>query len=265
MSERSDADMDVRGRATQGAVADAVTAADAFAARSVTSGWVRPAYLAIALFFAGIVAWGFWRNYFGPLLAGTVDRPWVVHLHAAVFVGWVLLLIAQAALVVTGRVRVHRQIGTVGMLYGAFVFFVGVLVSTLAPALRVRAAEFPIEVGGMVAIYSLADLLLFGAFLACAFACRSRPEIHKQWVIAATAALGGAAIGRVLKSDSPEYLLTWLAPVLALIAIDLVARRRVRVVPLVSGALIVAAFFKVPLLAAPVWREIGAALLRPFV
>jgi hypothetical protein len=165
----------------------------------------------------------------------------------------------------TGRVRLHRQIGTAGMLYGAFVFLVGALVATLAPALRVRAGEFPIEVGGMVAILSLADLLLFGAFLACAFAYRSRPDVHKQWVIAATAALGGAAIGRVLKSDSPEYLLTWLAPVLALVVIDLITRRRLRAVPLVSGALIVVAFFKAQLLPSAVWGDIGAALLRPFV
>lgn len=45
----------------------------------------RPAYLGIALFFAGIVTWGFWRSYFDPLLSGTVDRPWIVHLHASVF------------------------------------------------------------------------------------------------------------------------------------------------------------------------------------
>jgi hypothetical protein len=223
------------------------------------------AYLAIALLFAGIVAWGFWQSYFGPLLAGTVDRPWVVHVHAAVFVGWVLLLIAQAALVAAGRVRLHRRIGTAGMLYGAVVFVVGVVVSTVAPALRVRAGDFPLEVGGMVAILSLADLLLFGAFLACAFAYRARPDVHKQWVIAATAALGGAAVGRVLKTDSLEYLLVWLAPVLALVAIDLKTRRRVRVVPLVSGALIVASFFKSELLPAPVWRDVGAALVRPFV
>jgi hypothetical protein len=221
------------------------------------------AYLAIALFFAGLVAWGFWQSYFGPLVAGTVDRPWVVHVHAAVFVGWVLLLIAQATLVAAGHTRLHRRIGTAGMLYGVVVFIVGVMVSTIAPALRVRAGDFSIEVGGMVAILSLADLVLFGAFLACAFAYRARPDVHKQWVIAATAALGGAAVGRVLKTDSLEYLLVWLAPVLALVAIDLVTRRRVRAVPLVSGALIVVAFFKSELLPAPVWRDVGAALVRP--
>jgi hypothetical protein len=186
-------------------------------------------------------------------------------LHAAVFVGWVLLLVAQAALVTTGRPQLHRQIGSAGMLYGAFVFLIGVLVSIGGPALRVRAGEFSVEVGGMVAILSLADLLLFGIFLTFAFACRSRPQLHKQWIIAATAALGGAAVGRVLKNDSLEYLLVWLSPVLAMLVIDLVSRRKLTVVPLLSGALIVVSFFKSELLAGPVWREIGRALVDPFV
>jgi hypothetical protein len=224
-----------------------------------------PAYLGIAILFAGIVIWGFWRSYFGPLMTGTADRPWIVHLHAAVFVGWVLLLIAQAALASAGNVRLHRQVGVAGMTYGAFVFLIGVMVSIVAPALRVRAGDFPLEVGGMVAILSLADLLLFGAFLALAFVYRWQSHVHKQWIIAATAALGGAAVGRVLKTDSLPYLLVWLSPVLAIIAIDLMSRRRLSAVPFVSGSLIVVSFFKVPLLAAPIWNEIGRALVGPFV
>jgi len=84
-------------------------------------------------------------------------------------------------------------------------------------------------------------------------------------VIAATAALGGAAVGRVLNTSSPEYLLVWLSPILALIAIDLASRNRLTAVPFISGALIVVAFFKMPVLAAPVWRVIGRALLQPLV
>jgi hypothetical protein len=198
-------------------------------------------------------------------MSGTADRPWVVHLHAAVFVGWVLLLVGQAALATAGRAHLHRQIGSAGMLYGAFVFLIGVLVSIGGPALRVRAGEFPVEVGGMVAVLSLADLLLFGIFLAFAFGYRSRPHLHKQWIIAATAALGGAAVGRVLKTDSLEYLLVWLSPVLAMLVIDVVSRRKLTVVPFVSGALIVISFFKAELLAAPIWREVGRALVNPFV
>ena len=44
-----------------------------------------------------------------------------------------------------------------------------------------------------------------------------------------------------------------------------VTQRRVHYVPVVSSALLVVAFFKLPLYAAPAWRAIGAALLRPFV
>jgi hypothetical protein len=57
----------------------------------------------------------------------------------------------------------------------------------------------------------------------------------------------------------------WVSPLVAMIGVDLVMRRRIHPIPLVGSALLVVAFFKVPLLAAPIWRDIGAALLRPFV
>lgn len=224
----------------------------------------RQAYFAITLLIAGIVAWGFWKTYYSQIAART-DLPSIVHLHAAVFTVWVAILVAQAAAVVAGHVRLHRRLGTGGMVYGALVFGVGLLVSIGAPALRVRDGQFPLEVGGLVVLYNLADMLLFGAFLALAFAYRHRPELHKRWIVAATAALCGAALGRVVPGNSPQYLLLWLSPILAMIAVDLATHRRVHYVPLVSGALLVVAFFKVPLFAAPVWRDAGRALLAPFV
>jgi hypothetical protein len=224
----------------------------------------RRAYFAITLLIAVIVAWGFWETYYAQALART-DLPAVVHVHAVVFSIWVLVLLAQAALVVAGNIRLHRQLGAAGMIYGALVFAVGLLVSVGAPALRVRSGFYPLEVGGVIVLYNLTDMLLFGAFLALAFMTRNRPELHKRWIIAATAALCGAALGRVVPGDSPQYLLLWLSPLLALIAVDLAARRRVHAIPVIGGALLVVAFFKVPLYAAPVWRVIGRELLRPFV
>jgi hypothetical protein len=224
---------------------------------------VRRAYFAIVLLIGGIVAWGFWRNFYSQLPAGHL--PSIVRLHAAVFTAWVLLLIAQAGVVVAGNVALHRRLGNAGMAYGALVFAVGLLVSIGAPAMRVGAAQFPLETGGLVVLYNLMDMLLFGAFLWLAFANRTRPELHKRWIIAATAALCGAALGRVVPGDSLQYLLLWLSPLIAMLVVDLAFGKRVHFVPLVSGALLVVSFFKVPLLAAPVWQEIGAALLRPFV
>ena len=59
-----------------------------------------------------------------------------------------------------------------------------------------------------VAIDSLdapTDMLLFGVFLAPPYDSRGRPDVHKRWIISATAALGGAAMqcahrDRVLQS-----------------------------------------------------------------
>jgi hypothetical protein len=243
---------------------DAVDALDTPSSRVVAVARVRQAYFAIALLIAGIVAWGFWETYYAQAFART-DLPTIVHVHAAVFSIWVLVLVAQAAAVVAGNVRLHRRLGTAGMLYGALVFMVGLLVSIGAPALRVRDGFYSLEVGGVIVLYNLTDMLLFGAFLALAFACRNKPELHKRWIIAATAALCGAALGRVVPGNTPQYLLLWLSPLLALAAVDLMTRRRVHWIPLVSGALLVVAFFKVPLYAAPVWRDVGRALLRPFV
>jgi hypothetical protein len=151
------------------------------------------------------------------------------------------------------------------MLYGALVFFVGLLVSVGAPALRVRDGFYGLDVGGVIVLYNLTDMLLFGAFLALAFVYRKRPELHKRWIIAATAALLGAALGRVVPGNSPQYLLLWLSPLLALIAVDLLTRRRVHWIPVVGSALLVVAFFKTSLYAAPLWRDVGRAVLRPFV
>jgi hypothetical protein len=225
---------------------------------------VRRAYFAIALSIAGIVAWGFWETYYSRFFERG-DLPSIVHLHAVVFSIWVLVLVAQAAVIVAGNVRLHRRLGMAGMLYGGLVFGVGLLVSVGAPAFRVRAGQFSLEEGGRAVLYNLTDMLLFGAFLALAFAYRNRPEPHKRWIIAATAALCGAALGRVVPGNTPQYLLLWLSPLIAMVAVDAVTRRGVHPIPVISSALLVVAFFKVPLFSAPAWRDVGAALLRPFV
>ena len=243
---------------------DAVDALDAPPSSGVVLARARRAYLGIALLIAGIVVWGFWETYYSQALA-RADLPPIVHVHAVVFSIWVLVLVAQAAVVVAGNVLLHRRLGAAAMLYGALVFFVGLLVSVGAPALRVRANFYSLDVGGIIVLYNLTDMLLFGAFLTLAFAYRYRPELHKRWIIAATAALCGAALGRVVPGNTPQYLLLWISPLLALVAVDLLTRRRVHWIPVVSGALLVVAFFKVPLYAAPIWRDAGRVLLRPFV
>jgi hypothetical protein len=50
-------------------------------------------YTGIAVLMTGIAITGFWPSYYGPLLRGAAKRPWVLHLHGAIFMGWMVLLL----------------------------------------------------------------------------------------------------------------------------------------------------------------------------
>lgn len=60
-------------------------------------------YLPIAFVAALIALVGFWPTYVGPLLAGTPQKAPFIHVHAAVFTGWLLLVIAQTSIAASGR------------------------------------------------------------------------------------------------------------------------------------------------------------------
>lgn len=227
---------------------------------------VRAAYLAITLGLAAIVASGFWPSYFGPLLGAGANRLWIIHLHAAVFVGWILLLLIQAFAVALGRIRVHRLIGRVGGFYGALVLGVGMFISVAAPVARVHAGQMPAERAGLVALYNLTDILVFGAFFIAAMIYRGKPDIHRRLIVSATVALAGAAVGRVLPGGSLSYALVWLSPLLAVIAMDLIAKRRVHAISLASVAIFAIVFLKVTLFSySNAWRTIGGAIVGPFI
>src|SRR5262249_42838814 len=84
-------------------------------------------YVAIGLLVAAMAVSGFWPTYFGPLVQGVVDKPFVIHVHATVFSGWVLLFIAQAVFAATGQIALHRKLGEIGIYYGFGLIAMGVI------------------------------------------------------------------------------------------------------------------------------------------
>ena len=72
---------------------------------------IKPRFYAwMAVLMTAIVLGGFWPSYYGPLLRGAASRPWVLHVHGAIFMGWMVLLMTQVALVVSGRTAAHRNV-----------------------------------------------------------------------------------------------------------------------------------------------------------
>jgi hypothetical protein len=171
---------------------------------------------------------GFWPTYFGPLAAGTVVKTPIVHFHAAVYVGWLAIFVAQAALAATGRVAAHMQLGRFAIWYGVLLIVVGLITAFARFALRVRAGEVADAQAQLLG--PVLDMLVFAPVFAAALYYRRKPDLHKRLMVVATTSLLIAAAGRMQFLGDARLLLVhliWMAPILVAITHDLVRERRV--------------------------------------
>lgn len=227
--------------------------------------WKRRFHLLLTLVLIGMVVKGFWPSYYGPMLGGgSTSRAWVMHLHGAIYSGWMLLLLLQVVLAATGRIAAHRRVGTFGIGYGAAVLVVGLIVTFAAPVMHIRAGEWTVDRAAGFMILPLVDMILFAGFFGGAVVYRKRPEIHKRLIIAATVALVFAAVAR-MNLAPPIFFLVWMAPMLAGVVFDGVTRRRVHPVYLISIAAMTLAFVRIFFMESEGWLRIGRALLSPFL
>ena len=174
----------------------------------------------VMLFIVPLVAIGFARSYF---LAGVFRAPLpsaLVHVHGALFTGWIVILVAQIVLVSFGRIRWHRRLGVVGMADAALMVVVG-----LMTLFRAEHRHFAPDA---IFTYDLISLLLFGGLVVWAWIARNRPATHKRLILLATLAIMAQALARwpfaFLSSDAVFFLLLDL-PLGALVLFDLVTQR----------------------------------------
>ncbi|MEQ9398461.1 MAG: hypothetical protein RJQ04_04775 [Longimicrobiales bacterium] len=70
----------------------------------------RRYHIALAAGMTLLVFLGFWPSYFGVLVSGQgYDRHWIFHLHAAVFLGWMALLLARGHRLGAGGALVRQR------------------------------------------------------------------------------------------------------------------------------------------------------------
>ena len=234
-------------------------------ARSRRAG-LRGFYVGLALFMVAIVAAGFWPSYYGRLVAGAPPRAhWVVHVHGAVFTGWMLLLVAQVVLAARRRIDLHRALGRFGIGYGALVFVMGSVVTFVAPAHKVASGVWTRDQAASFLILPIGDMLLFGGLFAAAVAYRRRPEIHKRLVVLATIALLFAAAGRMSGNSLVLFFGIWIMPVLVALAHDWWSLGRIHRTYLIGTALLLAAFTRVLAMEAAWWMAIGGRIVDALV
>ena len=211
---------------------------------------------------------GFWPQYFsaplGAPLEPRIDR-WPFHLHSALFVGWLAILLLQSILVAAGRTPWHRKLGPFlagfGYLAAAFGFYVSVALAVYSMPGR-RSLD---EAARFVA-FPLIDMVYFAGFLTAAIWWRNRAEAHKRLMVVASFSIAVVGIGRWV-GRSGLFESEWLAqpailaPLLVASAYDLWTRRRVHPVYWLGLACHLFRLNMDPLTSSEAWLRIGRALV----
>ena len=186
---------------------------------------------------------GFSQTYYLKSVFGTPALTWLYHVHGAAFTMWLLLLIVQPALVLTGRTPLHRQVGWIA--------------AVLVPAMAVLAWLVSVDLGRrgggppgvpslQFMIVPMVTVVLFPAFVAAAIYWRRSPDIHKRLMLIATLELVPAGVARI-PGVLPAGPLAFFGGadlfLLAIAAYDVVMRRRLHPATVIGGVILIASQF----------------------
>jgi hypothetical protein len=150
--------------------------------------FILSAVLMAAIMVAGFsVHLAFGRSSFGS--------PPLVHAHAVVFFGWVVLFVVQTILGSTGSLRLHRMLGWVATGWMVAMVVLGITVT----AARAQAGTvFFFFTPQHFLIANSMTVLGFAGLTIAAVVNRRRPEWHKRLHFCGMAMLLGPGLGRLL-------------------------------------------------------------------
>src|SRR3954470_19226155 len=139
---------------------------------------------AMSALIALVVFIGFARTYYLAVLfdAKPLAAP-IVHIHGAVFTCWVVLLVAQTALVGAGHTSIHRRLGLIGLGVAPLVVVLGVVV---AVEMLNRTSAIPGFGSPLIFAVALSEIAGFAVPVFFGFRLRRRPAFHKRLILIGT-------------------------------------------------------------------------------
>jgi hypothetical protein len=154
-------------------------------------------FFCMAVVAAIAVLVGFARTYF---LAGMMLAPLpslLVHVHAVVFLSWIVLFATQISLVTTQHVNLHQRVGAIGFVLAAIMIPLGLLTASARLA-RQLVDPGQTSMADVLDLYAdpIFDMLMYSVFIYLAFRNRSRPTVHKRLILFATFSLLDAGFDR---------------------------------------------------------------------
>ena len=223
--------------------AEARSATDARAAAAKNRRRERVFYTGMAAAFLVVVFAGFARTYYLRPYFSPTPLPRLLHLHGIVFSAWIVLLVAQTALVAAKRTATHRRLGVAGAVLAALV----VLVGSATAIIRAKIVEVPPDSASPLVFLTipLGDMLVFALLAGAGLYFRRRLDVHKRLMLLATVAILPAAVARLPFDFIQQYgpLAFFGLPdlfVVVCLVYDLATRGRFHRATVLGGLLLVA-------------------------
>ncbi|HVI56207.1 MAG TPA: hypothetical protein VM621_14285 [Luteibacter sp.] len=157
-----------------------------------------PFYLVMSLAMAAVIVAGFSRTVPDDITAGS-HFPMLLVVHGIVFALWIVLFVAQPAIVARGSIKLHRRIGWIGAgLAGAM--FVMALAATLYSIHSNNVPSF--FPAPLFLVMNTIGILVFGGLVTAGVMLRKKAEWHKRLMLCATISILGPGLGRLLPMES---------------------------------------------------------------
>lgn len=150
-------------------------------------------FLKLALAMAIILVAGFSMQL--AMGRSSFAAPALVHAHAMVFFGWVMLFVTQTWLAARGPQALHRRLGRLGGVWMLAMIPLG-FAATINAVQQVRVTFFFLPQHFLIA--DPATILCFAGLTIAAIMLRRRTDWHWRLHVGAMAALLGPGFGRLL-------------------------------------------------------------------
>lgn len=123
------------------------------------------------------------------------SAPLLVHAHAVVFMGWVVIYLLQNTFIATGRVALHRPLGWIAAAWIVPMLVLGCLVTVE----MVRQGRVPFFFRPLqFLVFDPLSLFTFAGLTVAAIVLRRSTEWHRRLHFCAMAILLGPGFGRLL-------------------------------------------------------------------
>jgi uncharacterized membrane protein YozB (DUF420 family) len=152
----------------------------------------------MSLAMAAVIIAGFSRTVPDDFTAGT-KFPLLLAIHGTVFTLWIVLFVAQPAIVARGSLKLHRRIGWIGAGLAAAMVVMGLAATFYAVHSNAVPSFFP---PSLFLVMNTIGIAVFGGLVTAGVMRRKNAEWHKRLMLCATISILGPGVGRLLPMES---------------------------------------------------------------